>query len=178
MLLGGLVNGATFAAFTFLAPLVTETAGMEEMWVPVALVLFGAGSFVGVSVAGRLADRHSRLILGAGSPLLLAGWLTLALVAPRPVALLVLVFVQGALAFAVGSTLITQVLYAATDAPTMGGAFATAALNVGAAAGPAIVAAAVPETSSLGPVWVAAALTGVAVLVLIPSLRAFHTRQG
>ncbi|MGH8878687.1 MAG: MFS transporter, partial [Stackebrandtia sp.] len=38
MLLGALVNGATFATFTFLAPIVTNTAGLAEMWVPVALV--------------------------------------------------------------------------------------------------------------------------------------------
>ena len=57
MLLGALVNAATFASFTFLAPVVTGTAGLGELWISVALVLFGAGSLAGVGVAGRLSDR-------------------------------------------------------------------------------------------------------------------------
>ncbi|MDQ4111118.1 MAG: MFS transporter [Actinomycetota bacterium] len=171
MLLGALVNGGTFAAFTFLAPIVTGTAGLEEVWVSLALVLFGAGSFVGVAAAGRLSDRHPRLTIGVASPALLLGWLSMALLADRPVALLVLGFVQGALAFAVGSSLIARVLYAASAAPTMGGSYATVALNIGAVAGPAIGAATLSAHGGLGPVWVAAALTGVALLAMVPSYR-------
>ncbi|MFE6649667.1 Cmx/CmrA family chloramphenicol efflux MFS transporter, partial [Nocardioides sp. NPDC057772] len=170
MLLGALVNGGTFAAFTFLAPIVTGTAGLAQVWVPLALVLFGIGSFVGVAAAGRLSDRHPRLVIVAASPALLAGWLLLGLLADRAVPLLVLVFVQGVLAFAVGSSLIARVLYAASGAPTMGGSYATVALNVGAAAGPAIGAVTLSSAGGLGPVWVATALTGVALVAMVPSL--------
>lgn len=38
----------------------TGTAGLDEVWVPLSLVVFGVGSFVGVTVAGRLSDRHRR----------------------------------------------------------------------------------------------------------------------
>ncbi|WP_436700342.1 Cmx/CmrA family chloramphenicol efflux MFS transporter [Nocardioides sp. BYT-33-1] len=171
MVLGALVNGGTFAAFTFLAPVVTGTAGLDEAWVPLSLVLFGIGSFVGVTAAGRLSDRHARVTLGAATPVLLLGWLALALLAAHPVLLMILVLVQGVSAFAVGSTLITRVLYAASEAPTMGGSYATAALNVGAAAGPAIGAVALSGSSDSGPVWVAATLTGIALIMLLPSLR-------
>ena len=166
MLLGTLVNGGTFAAFTFLAPVVTDTAGLSQAWVPVALVLFGIGSFVGVTAAGRISDSHPRLTLGVGTPVLLVGWLAFAQLAAHPAPMLILVFVQGATAFAVGSTLIARVLYAASGAPTMGGSYATAALNVGAAAGPAVGAVGLSWCGVLGPVWVAAILTGVALLLL------------
>lgn len=166
MLLGALVNGGTFAAFTFLAPVVTDTAGLSQAWVPVALVLFGIGSFVGVTAAGRISDSHPRLTLGVGTPVLLVGWLAFAQLAAHPAPMLILVFVQGATAFAVGSTLIARVLYAASGAPTMGGSYATAALNVGAAAGPAVGAVGLSWCGVLGPVWVAAILTGVALLLL------------
>ena len=138
MALGALINGGTFAAFTFLAPIVTETAGLAEAWVSVALVMFGIGSFLGVTIAGRLSDQRPGLVLAVGGPLLLTGWIVLAVVASHPVALIVLVLVQGFLSFGVGSTLITRVLYAASGAPTMGGSYATAALNIGAAAGPVL----------------------------------------
>lgn len=166
MLLGALVNAATFASFTFLAPVVTGTAGLGELWVTVALVLFGAGSLTGVTVAGRLSDRRPGAVVAACAPALFLGWPALALLADRPAALLLLVFAQGALSFAVGSTLITRVLYAASGAPTMAGSYATAALNTGAVAGPLVAATALgTPAGATGPLWVSGGLVGVALLV-------------
>lgn len=168
MLLGALVNAATFGSFTFLAPLVTGTGGLGALWVPVTLVLFGVGSFAGVTVAGRLSDEHAAVVIAAGGPLLCGGWFALALTAGRPVALLVLVCLLGALSFGVGSTLIARVLYEAADAPTMAGSYATAALNVGAAAGPAMAGLTLEiGWGDRGPIWVSGALVGVALLLAL-----------
>lgn len=170
MLLAALVNAATFASFTFLAPVVTDTAGLGELWISVALVLFGAGSFAGVTVAGRLADRRSGPVVAVCGPLLVVGWLALAVLAERPAALLTLVFVQGALSFALGGTLITRVLYEAAGAPAMAGSYATAALNVGAAGGPLIAAAGLGgSVGDLGPLWVSGVLVAAAVVVAFPA---------
>ena len=168
VLLAALVNAGTFAAFTFLAPLVTDVAGLPQLWVPVVLVLFGFGSFIGVTVAGRFSDRRPGLVIGVGGPVLVVGWIALAASAAHSVMLLILVLVQGISAFAVGSTLIARLLYAASGAPTMGGSYATAALNVGAACGPALGAASLTgPAGNLGPVWVAVALTGIALMVVL-----------
>ncbi|MFJ9428502.1 Cmx/CmrA family chloramphenicol efflux MFS transporter [Streptomyces sp. NPDC101490] len=172
LLAGALVNAATFGAFTFLAPVVTGPAGLTERWVPVALVLFGAGSFAGVTVAGRFADHSPGRVLAVGGPLLLAGWPALALGAGHPVVLLVLVLAQGTLSFALGGTLIARALYEAEGAPTMAGAYATAALNVGATAGPLLAAAALGTPAGvLGPFWTGAALVAVALPVALASIR-------
>ncbi|WP_372345924.1 Cmx/CmrA family chloramphenicol efflux MFS transporter [Streptomyces sp. KL116D] len=136
LLLGALVNAATFATFTYLAPLATEVTGIGADRVPVLLALFGLGSFTGVSVAGRLSDARPLPVLVGGGAALAAGWLLLALTAGNAPVTLALAFVQGALSFAVGSTLIARALYAASGAPTLAGGLATAALNVGAALGP------------------------------------------
>ncbi|GII62036.1 chloramphenicol resistance protein [Sphaerisporangium krabiense] len=168
LLLGALVNAATFGAFTFLAPVVTDVAGLEPLWVPVALVLFGLGSFAGVTVAGRLSDRRPGVVVAAGGPLLLGGWAVLGLLAPSPSALLILAFTQGALSFAVGSTLIARVLYEAAGAPTMAGSYATAALNAGAVIGPVAAAAALNTgAAALGPVWSAGVLVAVALVLAL-----------
>lgn len=173
MALGALVNGGTFAAITYLAPVVTGTAGLAEVWISVMLVMFGVGSFLGVTLAGRLSDHRPGLVLVVGGPLLPVGWIALALVAPQPGLLLGLVLVQGMLAFGVGSTLIARVLYAASGAPTMAGAYATAALNTGAAAGPVLGALGLATgAGALAPVWVAAAMTTLALLVMLLSRRA------
>ncbi|MFF4197253.1 Cmx/CmrA family chloramphenicol efflux MFS transporter [Nonomuraea sp. NPDC001831] len=164
--LGALVNAATFCTFTYLSPLVTEVSGVSDGWVPVLLALFGLGSFAGVTAAGRLSDARPALVLVAGGLALPAGWALFAVAADVPAAAFVLVFVQGALSFAVGSTLIARVLYAAAAAPSLGGSFATAALNVGATAGPAIGGAAI--AAGLGyrsALWVSALLVVVALAV-------------
>ena len=170
MALGALVNGGTFAAFTFLAPVVTDTAGLTEAWISVVLVMFGVGSFLGVTLAGRLSDNSPGLVLAIGGPLLLLGWIALALVASVPALLVVLVLFQGMLSFGVGSTLIARVLYAASGAPTMGGSYATAALNIGAAAGPVLGALGLATgVGELAPVWVAAGLTALTLTVMLLS---------
>jgi DHA1 family chloramphenicol resistance protein-like MFS transporter len=166
MTLGALVNAATFASFTFLGPVLTDAAGLGRLWIPVALVLFGAGSFVGVTVAGRLSDARPGLVVAVGGPLLLAGWPVAALLAGEPVALLCLVFVLGALSFAVGSTLIARVLHEAASAPTMAGSYATAALNLGAAAGPPIAAIGLAASMRpTAPLWTSGLLVLAAVVV-------------
>lgn len=136
LLLGALVNAATFCTFTYLAPVATEVTGIDAARVPALLALFGLGSFAGVSAAGRLSDTYPTRVMVLGGAALLLGWVVFAFAAGDIVATLVLAFVQGALSFAVGSTLIAQALYAASGAPTLAGGLATAALNVGAALGP------------------------------------------
>lgn len=174
LLLGALVNAATFGTFTFLAPIVTDVARLDPLWVSVVLVLFGLGSFVGVTVAGRLSDQRPGVVVAVGGPLLLGGWVTLGLTASNPIALLVLAFTQGALSFGLGSTLIARVLYEAAEAPTMAGSYATAALNVGATAGPVIAAATLNTwPTELGPVWASSALVAVALLFTLPFRQAF-----
>lgn len=173
LVLAALVNAGTFAVFTFLALIVTETAQLPEDAVPLALVLFGIGSFIGVTIAGRLADRHATVVLAVGGPLLLVGWIALHVLAVQPLALLTLVFAQGVLSFGVGSTLITRVLYAASGAPTMGGSYATAALNAGAVIGPACGALTLASGAGhLSPVAVAGALTAGALVLGLATRRA------
>jgi DHA1 family chloramphenicol resistance protein-like MFS transporter len=174
MCLGALVNAATFGALTYIGLLVTETAGLGTPWIAAALVLFGLGSFFGVTAAGRFSDRRPAAVITAAGPLLLLGWCALGLWAAAPAALFTLAFVQGALAFAVGSTLIARVLYEAGGAPTMAGSYATAALNVGAAAGP-VVAGAMLHTGAAerGPVWAAAILVAAALLLALPARSVF-----
>ncbi len=176
MLVAALVNAATFATFTFLAPITTDTAGLGQLWVSVVLVLFGIGSFLGVRIAGRLSDQRPGQLIAVGGPLVLLGWIALAALAARPVALLVLVLVQGVLSFALGSTLIARVVYEAAGAPTMGGSYATAALNIGAAGGPVVAAATLgTRLGELGPVWASTILVAIALIITLPLLRIITT---
>jgi predicted MFS family arabinose efflux permease len=151
------------AQFTYLAPVLTDVTGLGVGWVPMMLALFGLGSFAGVTLAGRYADRRDpRLVFVAGSTLLL-GWCVFALTASVPAAAVVLVVVQGLLSFAVGSTLISYALYAGSESPVLAGGLATASLNVGAALGPILGGAAITLTDYRAPLWVSALLVGPAL---------------
>jgi len=174
--LGALVNGATFCAFTYLAPVVTESAGLPEGAVPAVLAVFGVGSFAGVWVAGRYGDRHSGPILSIGGAALLLGWGAFAALSAIPIAVFAFALLQGALSFAVGSTLIASSIRAAVTAPTMSGAFATASLNIGAAAGPILGGLAYATAAgATGPLLVSAALLCAAALAFVFSQKQSET---
>lgn len=152
-----LVNSATFGTLTFLAVLATSRAGLPEALTPGLLAAFGVGAFGGVTAAGRLGDRYGRTAVGLGTPLLVVGWLAMVPGATDGVAIWLLTALLGALSFGVGSVLIARVMAQADGAATLGGSFATAALNVGAVAGPLLCglaleragAGAVPLTSAV-----------------------------
>jgi DHA1 family chloramphenicol resistance protein-like MFS transporter len=165
MLLAVLVNAATFCTFTYLAPIVTDRAGLDERLVPVVLALFGIGAFAGVTMTGRLADRYWRQILTFGGIALLAGWCLLGITATLPVALFGFVLLQGGLSFGVGSTLIGRIMATAQDAPTMGGSYATVALNLGAIIGPILGGIAFGAFAATGPVFVSGGLIAIVLLV-------------
>ncbi|MFB8441979.1 Cmx/CmrA family chloramphenicol efflux MFS transporter [Streptomyces niveus] len=159
-----LVQGATFCAFSYLEPLATRVTGLGAGWVPALLALFGVGSLVGVTVSGRVADARRSTFVVAGMVSLVVGWAVLALGAVSPVAVVALVFVLGMLAFGTGSAMISQVFQLAPGAPTLAGSFATAAFNVGAAAGPWLGGLTIDAGFGFrSPVWVSAALMVLAL---------------
>lgn len=166
LLLGALVNGATFCSFTFLAPVLTDVAGIDAGWIPAMLALFGGGAFLGVRLAARWSDTRPGRVLAWGGATLAIGWVTFALAAGSAVAAIVLVPLLGTLAFAVGSTLIARVLYAGSDAPNLAGSFATSSLNIGAAVGPWVGGLTIAAGLGLGsPLWVSAALVAAALAI-------------
>ncbi|MFC4337679.1 Cmx/CmrA family chloramphenicol efflux MFS transporter [Salininema proteolyticum] len=174
MCLGAMVNAATFGTFTYIAPIVTDVAELGANWVPVILVLFGIGSFTGVTVAGRYSDERPQAVIAIVGPFLCAGWIAFAVSADNPVALPVLAFAMGAMSFALGSTLIARVLYEGAGALTMAGSYATAALNVGAAAGP-VLAGLTLSRGALGPVWASAVLVAASLAVVVVFRRSVLT---
>jgi DHA1 family chloramphenicol resistance protein-like MFS transporter len=160
-----LVNAATFATLTYLAALATSGTGLSEQVMPLLLATFGVGAFLGVRVAGRLGDRHWRTTIAVTGPSLAAGWIVLAVTVFDPVALWLLALIQGALSFALGTTLVTRIIAEAGDAPTMGGAFATTALNIGAVVGPVVGGVALDQLGVRGPILVSAVLVCVCVVL-------------
>ncbi|WP_327371040.1 Cmx/CmrA family chloramphenicol efflux MFS transporter [Streptomyces sp. NBC_01217] len=166
LLTSALVQGATFCALSYVEPLATHVTGLGAAWVPALLALFGLGSFVGVTVTGRIIDARPVALTAAGLVALAAGWTGFALTAGSPVATVVLVLVQGMLAFGTGTALISWVFRLAADAPTLSGSFATSAFNVGGALGPWLGGLSIGAGFGFrSPLWVSA-------LLMVPALGA------
>jgi DHA1 family inner membrane transport protein len=162
LLAGAIGFGGMFAAYSYIAPTVTDVGGLPESAVPVFLLLFGLGMVAGTWVAGELADWSIlRSLLGSsiglGAVLLLFwaaspyGWWAL------PVAFLITV---------TGSVLVVnlqlRLMQVAGNAQTLGAALNHSSLNIanalGAWLGGLVVAA--------GAGFRATSLVGVALSVV------------
>ncbi|MEV5340467.1 Cmx/CmrA family chloramphenicol efflux MFS transporter [Streptomyces sp. NPDC052676] len=176
LVLAALVNGATFATFAHLAVVAMEVTRLPEAVVPGLLAAFGAGAFLGVTVAGRRGD--GRLVRCAMAALP-AGWAALALTASGAVPLFLLAAALGALSFGAGSALVGRVLRVASGAPALGGSFTTAALNVGAFTGPLLAGVAASAAGDQrAAAWVSAALAAAGAALAAAARRSGRAAVG
>ncbi|BAF86282.1 transmembrane efflux protein [Azorhizobium caulinodans ORS 571] len=156
-----------FAAFTYIAPMLTKITGFAESAVSPILLVFGAGLVVGNLAGGRLADRWlvptvygSLVVLAA-----VLGALTFAL--HNAVAAVIFVGLLGAVAFATVAPLQMWVLEKAQGAgQSLASSFNIAAFNLGNAIGAWLGGVVIDHGLGLGAVpWVAALVPLAAVPV-------------
>lgn len=165
IVLAVLANAAVFCSFTYLAVVAERAAGISAALIPLLLAGFGVGALCGVTLTGRFADKHWSGILSGGSIVAIVGWVSLAVWSQHAPVVWVVSGVMGMVSFLVGSTLISRVLAGASAAPTLGGAFSTAALNLGAVIGPILGGVALSLLGPPGPLWASAVcMIGAAVL--------------
>ncbi len=135
LLAGALGFGGMFAVYSYIAPTVTDVAGLAESRVPVFLLAFGLGMVVGTALAGRLADwsLFGSLLLGAVASVatMLLAWLA----APYGWWLLPVVFAITVFGSFLVIGLQLRLMTVAGEAVTMGAAMNHASLNVANALG-------------------------------------------
>ncbi len=131
-----LAQAMIFATFSYLAPLLTEVAGLPESWVPGVLSLFGLGALIGITVGGRLADARPFATLYGGLAIALLALVLLAISGSGTPLAIFSVFLFGVAGFGVNPALNVRAFAVAGNAPTLVGASTTAAFNVGNTVGP------------------------------------------
>jgi MFS transporter, DHA1 family, chloramphenicol resistance protein len=173
-----LAAGGVFCAFSYLAPLLTDVAGLDAGWVPTVLALFGVGALIGTAVGGRIADAHLFGVLLTGIAASTVLLVALALLASYAVAAVLLSFLLGVSCFYTAPALNARMFNVAGAAPTLAGATTTAAFNLGNTGGPwlggAVIDAGFGFTSTA---WAGGALTATAIGITAVSLR-MHRRTG
>ncbi|QTZ93497.1 Cmx/CmrA family chloramphenicol efflux MFS transporter [Streptomyces auratus] len=169
---------AVFALFSYLSPLLTDTAGLAESWVPTVLALFGVGALIGTFIGGRIADAHlfGTLFGGiAASALVLA---VLALTAHSPAAAVALSLLLGVTAFTTAPALNARMFNVANAAPTLAGATTTAAFNIGNTIGPWLGGLTIGAGWGYPSVaWTGAALAAAAVVLTAFAFRLHRARN-
>ncbi|GGY59791.1 chloramphenicol efflux pump [Streptomyces tanashiensis] len=167
-----LAAGGVFCAFSYLAPLLTDVSGLDKSWVSAVLGLFGIGALVGTTIGGRVADAHLFGVLLSGIAASTVFLIALALLAPSPIATVLLTFLLGVSAFYTAPALNARMFNVAGAAPTLAGATTTAAFNLGNTGGPwlggTVIDAGLGYASTA---WAGAAMTALGLATAAVALR-------
>ncbi|MDX3689283.1 MFS transporter [Streptomyces europaeiscabiei] len=127
--------GALFSAYSYITPMLTDSAGYAGTSVTLLLALFGVGATIGNLAGGRLADHSLRgtLFGGLASLILVLALFPVLMSAQWSAALAVLLL--GVAAFATGSPLQLMVMEKAATAPSLASSANQAAFNLANAGG-------------------------------------------
>ncbi|MBZ9736468.1 MFS transporter [Mesorhizobium sp. CA18] len=157
-----------FAAFTYLAPILTRVTGFSEAAVSPILLVFGGGLVAGNLLGGRLADRHLVPTVIGTLVALSAMLFVMAAAIHQPVAAIVAVGLLGAAAFATVAPLQMWVLEKAEGAGQgLASSFNIAAFNLGNAIGAWLGGFVIDHGPGLGAVPLVAGLVPLAALGVV-----------
>ncbi len=129
-------TGGLFCWISYISPLLTKMAHFPEDSVSYILVLAGAGMFTGNWIGGRLADKFPPAYITIA--LLLSMCVSLILVyysSSNQIALLIMTFITGAIAFALVAPIQILIIQTAKGAEMLAAAVSQAAFNIGNALG-------------------------------------------
>lgn len=171
LLTTALFQGGVFAAFSYFAPLLINVTGISAGRVPIYLLLFGVGAFLGTTLGGRFADRGplANVIISLVATLIASGLLLVS--AGSEIATAIMLILYALAAFSIAGGLNARVMGFAGSAPTLAAAVNTSAFNVGNAVGPWFGGLAI--TAGFGfrsPVAAGMIMLALSLLVAIGSL--------
>ncbi|MFE9018436.1 MFS transporter [Streptomyces sp. NPDC007808] len=127
--------GALFAAYSYVTPMLTDSAGYAGADVTLLLALFGVGATVGNLLGGRLADHAMRGTLFGGLVALAVVLALFPLLMSTAWGAALAVTLLGTAAFATGSPLQLMVMEKAAGAPSLASSANQAAFNLANAGG-------------------------------------------
>ena len=171
LLAGAIGFGGMFAMYTYIAPTVTDVAGLPPGRVPVYLLAFGVGMVVGTPLAGRLADWSVLRSMLLGTTAMALTLVVFTLTSQYFLMGLLTVFTLSVMSSVMVVALQLRLMQVAGDAQTIGAAMNHSALNIanalGAWLGGAVVAAGYSYTATG---WVGAGLAVAGLVVMLVSV--------
>lgn len=163
--IGSIGFGGMFAVLSYLAPTLLHATEVGQGWIPIALLIYGIGSFCGSLVGGWATDFNMKWAIGGA-----LAWATLVLfVFPFSIAdlntILPMVFLLGSTA-ALVPTLQVRLMDVAGQAQTLAASLNHAAFNIANGLGAYLGGLAIVSPLSWqGTGWVGCLLAGSGLLI-------------
>ncbi len=168
--IGAVGFGGFFAAYSYIAPIVTHVAGAPEWAVPIVLVVMGVGMTVGNLIGGHLADIDLKRTLLGGFVVFIVIQLLLALTAGWIITLAVFIFAVGAVTSALGPTIQSRLMSVAGDNQSIAAALNHSALNIGNALGAFLGGLVIAHGFGfVAPIWVGLVLAVAGFILALVS---------
>ncbi|WP_405382019.1 MFS transporter [Maribacter sp. LLG6340-A2] len=129
-------TGGFFAWYSYVAPLITEVAGLPNHFVGYAMMLAGLGMVAGNFLGAKMAEWFSPLRAVIISLSIMCGILLInMMVATNPYLLMVLTFVIGAISFTVATPIQMAIINTSKGSEMLGSSMNQSAFNMGNASG-------------------------------------------
>jgi predicted MFS family arabinose efflux permease len=164
-----LIIGATFSAFSYLNPILTDLTGFDPGTVPLLLIAYGAATVVGNNIVGRLADRRTVPVLAVGLALNLLFLTGFALLADAPVPAVVCMLGIGLVGVTMNPAMATRVQRTGNAGPlvnTVHSSFITLGIILGSSIGAVVIDA----WGLRAPLWLGAIMALAGLATVLPEL--------
>ncbi|WP_245579860.1 MFS transporter [Brevibacterium album] len=175
-----IVCGSSLAVYSFIAPLLTENSGLDASAVPLVLVAYGVGAFIGSNLGGGLGAKRPYTVLWTAAAATFLVLAALFAFSRSAAVTIVLVGLLGLFGMSTNPILIGMAVRFADRAPTLASALTTAAFNFGTAIGSWIAGIALESAlGASGPVLVGGIIAALYFLPLaVLTLREKPGSQG
>ncbi|MFD1956534.1 MFS transporter [Paenibacillus thailandensis] len=166
-----LIIGATFAAFSYFTPILTDLSGFSAKTVPLLLAVYGVATIIGNIVTGRLSDRYMMPVLTIGLLMLTLALVLFGLFADIGAIAIIAVILTGLAGVPMNpamATRITRVAGTGSLVTTVHGSVISLGVVVGSAAGGLTIDA---GYGLISPLWIGALLAVFGLMTLLPFFR-------
>jgi len=172
-----LIIGATFCAFSFFTPILTQVSGFAPGTVPLLLLAYGAATVVGNSIVGRLADRHTVSTLIAGTVLNVLFLTGFAVFTDVPAAALGFMLAIGLVGVTMNPAMAVRVQRAGSTSPLVNSVHSSF-ITLGVILSSSVGASLITPYGLRAPIVLGVGMAVAAVLAILPALGRPYLRRG
>ncbi|CAM5254443.1 MFS transporter [Streptomyces griseomycini] len=164
-----LIIGATFSAFSYFNPILTDVTGFSTDTVPLLLIAYGAATVIGNNVVGRFADGHTVPVLAVGLVLNTVFLTGFALLADVPAPAVVSMMGIGLVGVTMNPAMVTRVQRTGNAGPlvnTVHSSFITLGIILGSSIGAVVI----DVWGLRAPLWLGAVMALAGLATVLPDL--------
>lgn len=162
LLIGMLLMGGQFAAYTYMAPYLHEITGIPGSWISAMLFIYGATSALGMFAGGALADRGATRTLIVANVLLVVVLVSLYAAGTNQVLTGALLALWGLVAFGLVPSLQLRIVTQAAEGSDLAATLSASAINTGIALGAVVGGWMLTEVGTRPVVLLAAGICALA----------------